>query len=136
MCTIILKGQEPILAEEDIKVYKSCFEKENGVKSIFEEFSYEKDIVYKTDFTFGKKSSDFIASDDNEYLYKKSLNKEEVSSVMKGFHSLMTFDKERLDYYFSKYVFCLFIIPKGSLYYINPVGNVVSNQIIFKEIIK
>lgn len=130
MCTIILKNQKPIEATEDITVYKSLvYKKEIGYSSIYEGFSYKKDVLYETKFTY---TSNLRASDEIEAKYRDSLNENLLLAVEHGFHSLKNLERRRLRYN----VICIFIIPKGTMYYENPCGNIVSNKIILKGSLK
>jgi hypothetical protein len=134
MCTIIpryLKNR-PKTAKKDIVVYKGGYIYDLSKKSFitpYMDFIYEKDILYKEELTYD--SHDLAGYDDVEGAYRICLP--HPLAVVKGFHSLSTLDKKRLNGYRYDRIFGEFVIPKGSKYFINPCGNVVSNQIVFKK---
>lgn len=133
MCTVIKKTQKghPKTAKENIIVYKACNSiaiiSKTKVRSISEGFIYIKNRLNKTRFSY---SSQVSYSDTIEGDYCSKLN--DPLFIAKGFHSYI--DEERLKEWDGDYN-CKFIIPKDAKYYENEVGNIVSNQIIFKEIL-
>lgn len=136
MCTIIPKHQirRPKTATKDIVVYKGCdhmkgYNDESIVRSHYEFFAYIKDRLNTTTLTYYNGSHS--ASDSTERRYRDSLSY--PVAVIHGYHSLLKPDEERLCS--NATLLCEFIIPKGSKYHINPCGNIVSNQIIFKRIL-
>lgn len=133
MCTIIPKHQirRPKTAKKDIVVYKGCdqimgYSGGTTVRSHYEFFRYEKDVLNTTTLTYYAEF--YSASDSVEGAYRDSLFHPAV--VIQGFHSLLTPDRRRLCGW--AVLLCEFVIPKGSKYHVNPCGNVVSDQIIFK----
>lgn len=141
MCTVITREQEdhPQIAERDLKVYKGCLVAEDywsgrkkivGVRSIYQFFIYVLDRLYEVEL---RTTLSDMSSDETELDYTNSIGIGEARFVTTGFHALTTPDKERLIKGEKPDVqICEFIIPKGAEYYQNPVGNIVSNQIIFK----
>lgn len=127
MC-LITTQKEPLIAEEDMIVYKSFKE---GLISPFEEFKYERGITYETEI---KESDDWNCFDyqDLEYLGNNfptwTLGEnEELKCFGEEFHSAL--QEKRLSDIFDTKVILKCIIPKGSLYYTEPTGLIVSNKI-------
>ncbi len=136
MCTIIPKRVQnrPKTAKKDITVYKSG---RSGISidnmlAQYQAFNYERDKVNYTEFTFDP--IQIICSDEVEHKYYLGLENKGVKivAVGQGFHSF----KESYRLKLHKGCPALFIIPKGSLYYENECGNLVSNRIIFKKFLK
>jgi len=104
-------GREPLIAKEDMTVYKSIIR--NTKDNSGYPYYYSEVIKYQ----IGKKNP--VVELDLVY-----------NQVHKGYHSWASQDQS----------FCqsnsIFIIPKGSKYYIGIHNDYVSNQIIFKEWIK
>jgi len=138
MCTIIpfKKKNKPSVAKEDIEVYKCGFEdleSDDVLITPYQHFFYIKDKLYKEKFTYDDHSSQ--AFDNKETDYQWSL-KDGYTAVVYGFHALTNFDVKRFNSgtaYYNR--FGRFIIPKGSNYFRNGAGCIVSEQIIFKEFI-
>jgi hypothetical protein len=130
MCTAILKGQKPLIAEKDIIVYKASYkeENENIFTSMFERYRYLKENLHRAEMTF---TNDFCVSDRVEQDYVEDRGEENFLFVKKGFHSFVSIERIRKEY--SGGEVAEFIIPKGSKYYSNECGNIVSNAIIFNE---
>lgn len=146
MCTIIRSEQVnyPLIATEDIEVVKCCNATEDRsiVKSLFQDMVYYSGHLCEAEFSFDRDTYNGLVSDHPEDNYRNSLEKDNIPAtfVITGFHSYESLERakigieDRLFQYSSSC--CLFIIPRGALYYKNEVGNIVSNKIIFKEIIK
>lgn len=118
----------PIIAKKDVVVYKFLKEKKNffNIKKyyspIYGNIKYKKNKLYD----LGDLPYKVTGSNDN-YVYIRSI----------GFHSFK--DKQCVpscDILYLNIVLTKCIIPKGATYYVNKEGEVVSNQIIFKEAIK
>jgi len=127
---LIELNAKPIEATEDLEVFKAIvvayFEPKNHCSSIYKDFSYVFDKLYKTEM---KESDDGAYFDYTDRIAYELINPK-TKFITSGFHSTST--KQRLNdhirYSFQKIVKC--IIPKGSMYYINKTGCIVSNQII------
>lgn len=139
MCTIISKKQKghPKTAETDIEVFKICNKfNEDIATSLFQDYPYRKDKKHETDFTYADPRYEG-GLDAKEAKYYSSLEGE-AECVKNGFHALNTLDKDRISKLgcleYESWI-CSFIIPKGSKYYKNPTGCIVSNQIIFNNFI-
>ena len=135
MCTIIPKTSvnRPKTAKKDIVVYKGCDriwgdDKYDKVSAHYQSFTYIKDKLNTTKLHYSL--SENCASDAIEGDYKDSLDN--YVAITRGFHAFCKLDPIRLRWCG---VTCEFVIPKGSKYHVNPVGNIVSNQIIFKKIL-
>jgi hypothetical protein len=127
-----MKGH-PQTAKEDIIVYKGCNSVFKGNRSVVIspcfDFCYKKDVLYETKFSYTNnlKFSDSLESDYyNNIRYGAAI-------IADGFHSFAGF--ERAKKWNTCDHCCEFIIPKGAKFYLNAVGNYVSNKIIFKRII-
>lgn len=138
MCTIIKKSQRshPKTAKEDFIVYKNGYYYKPEFSSVFVGFKYISGQVYKTNFTY---ANEYLAAYDYiEGTYREELFEKGVSpvAVQDGFHSLKTCDTFRLKVNYSENKYrAEFIIPKGAKYYENPMGNIVSDTIVFNKII-
>lgn len=122
MCWKTCKTPIKQIAESDLKVYKILRRVENYIVSpIWEFFIWELNKTYKTKL-------------DNPYCYK------DIDIIKRGFHSLLDSPKlhsgriwctkscDVMYYSPNEYVFEA-IIPKGSEYYENEDGEIVSNQL-------
>ena len=135
MCWYSKKKKAARIAVEDILVYKVMYRKPNNgrFRSLYRRMDYEPEKIYWTDVNP-------ISIDSPLYLEMK---------IDKGFHSysmdktMATKDKYHIVIYnmenneivdsifFSdNLVIAKCIIPKGSKYYMNEVGEIVSDQII------
>ena len=138
MCWIGRKGEAIKRdAKRDIEVFKIIYKTINGrYKSYYWNFEYKKNEVNQGELRVANCSP-------------------EITNILSGFHSYKSLDMlnnrginicvkpikgsgETIDYVYSIYekdklIIAKFIIPKGSEYYENQNGEIVSNQIIFKE---
>lgn len=136
MCLITLQ-KKPLEAEKDIIVYKEVDKQieENIYESIYNDFIWELNKLYKTDL---KKSKDLTCYDNISMVYYISNHgNDELTSISEGFHSMnksrcireMKNIKDKI----ISFIECK--IPKGSLYYKDGTGLCVSNQlIVLKEV--
>lgn len=130
MCTVVPRHCKPRIAKEDIETYKLCREVPGGVSSALQTYFYKADVIEKAEISFVNYAEYF---NDKEGDYLETLSNPRF--IQDGFHS--SIKRENLDnFYLGSCRLCRFIIPKGSKYYKSGIGMVVSNQIIFKEIIK
>jgi hypothetical protein len=137
MCTVIplRKMNKPSIAKEDIVVYKAGLDSLEGNQFVspFQSFKYELGKTYNVNFDYN--NSD-VAFDNKETKYKWKLTNS-YAMVRSGFHALTTLDKKRFNKGSRVYAtFGKFIIPKGSNYFKNSAGCIVSETIIFKEFIE
>lgn len=131
MC-LITDQKRAFIAEKDITVYKLL---EGNMLSPYTNFTYEVGKLYKTTIK-RELEEDRCCFDRRDHydISKKWPNWPNDSSLKafgRGFHAALK--KERLmsndvDTYYGDIYKC--IIPKGSKYYVNISGLVVSNQII------
>lgn len=103
-------------AKEDITVYKYLNKKHN---SPLLKYHYRKNKLCEKVFLEPKSSYKHVIDD---CLYIRIHN---------GYHSYIEMPKEKPFYFPINSILYKFIIPKGSEYYVNTSGEVVSNQIIF-----
>lgn len=137
MCTVIPKSiwNKPSIAKKDIIVFKKCRKDEEQVDvviSSYTKFHYIKGNLYQTFFNIDEYG---CPADEIEVKYRDLLYSPFLY-IRQGFHSFKSLrGRENLLLNELKRCNCKFIIPQGSEYYQNKCGNIVSNQIIFKEII-
>ena len=136
MCTIIplQKQNHPQIAEEDIIVYKLGYRsfREIVFTSELLKYSYLPGEVRHASFSYDtSRNISPMYYGSAEGTYRDSLKN--PIGVCQGFHALtrLTLAKHHK---ISKSI-GRFTIPKGSKYYKNPVGHIVSDTIIFNEFI-
>ena len=138
MC-LITNQKEPLVAQEDMVVYKGLTALEdNKAGSIYESFSYILGQLYTTEM---QQDDDWCAADtpsvrwlDNNYPnWHRGEEKEHLICIGPGYHSSLT--ERRISYHRKSDSIYQCTIPKGSLYYTDPTGLIVSNQIIINHII-
>ena len=138
MCTIIKLSQKnrPRIATKDIQVYKvgSWINRNDQFTSKYYGHDYVSDQLYTAEFSYSNNDS---CSDSTEADYYVKLREKGVKQVFvgQGFHAYVSIDRISREYGFKPINLGLFVIPKGAEYYLNGAGNIVSNQIIFKEYI-
>lgn len=131
MCTVITSRQKPKIAKKDIPVYKDVLKvTKHHCMSLFQGFNYIANVLYATEMTIVE---DAGTADNVEAVYSISLF--EPRYVQHGFHAFASIKRMRKRGVQFDTVEAEFIIPKGSLYYLNGANNIVSNQIIFKDYI-
>lgn len=132
MC-LITNQKEAITLTEDLIVYKNLLKSEENLWAIYQDFRYDKNKLYETEFSFNNNSPSYFDEPDSVYLDEHytgwrfgdimNLN---LIGVECGFHAALT--KERLSHINGITYKCL--IPAGSEVYYNPTGLIVSNKII------
>jgi len=148
MC-LITEQKKAKIAEEDITVYKEVIIGDEKCMSPIHGFEYKFNKLY-TSATLRPKSiiglrfaDDFSIHDIRTGVYYFSDKKVNIAGgevvidnkccdyvvISKGFHAYTNFERDK-----DINVKC--IIPKGSEYFEDATGLIVSNQIIIKEIIK
>ena len=123
------------IASEDIKVFKIIEKFENNIISAYKGFRYKIGQLYETEIRLTETfSSAFIQQGFHSYSNECRLERDCTYLEQPAFRIM--FKGSRLDG-FSKvsYYKVNCIIPKGSQYYENEFGEIVSNKIIIKEII-
>jgi hypothetical protein len=143
MCLIIEKEAKLQIAQEDLIVYKEVIRMANACLAIFYNKKYILGELYQTEieesdpykwrpYNHEESSAYFGAGYANavdEFSCKETLDKFNVKSFSEGFHS-----SEQNNISTSETIVeCT--IPKGSEYYINKIGLIVSNQIIINKFI-
>jgi len=143
MC-LITRRRELSIAEEDIIVWKVL---RYDLKSHIEFFRYEEDVLYETEIKELSKDTVIRAYDEisSKYLNKHyegwskrflvegdaiityDGGREDLIYIGEGFHSSLS--RERLGKVESYLRLRKFVIPKGSLYYEDETGLMVSNRI-------
>lgn len=135
MCTVIKLSQKyhPKTAKKEIVVYKvSQTVLKDSFYSMIRYHPYIKDKLYTTAFTYHPwgSSSDVVES---TYAMSLRINRTAVF-VYNGFHSYISLERvDKAGYVVPSPRIGEFIIPVGAKYYENECGNIVSNQIIFKD---
>ena len=134
MC-LITTQQEPLIAQEDMIVYKMM---NKNLQSIYMEFNYNLNELYQTDIR--EEDDRFYCFDiiHRKYILENfpDWNSDFLPKGLKcfshGFHSVNS--QERIEHFYGSVFECT--IPKGSEYYTEPTGTIVSNQIIINKLIK
>lgn len=127
------KAQTKQVAEKDIKVYKICVNTDHLVVSYFQKYVYVPlEITHEISITFIEEFGlNYVA--DGYHSYKSCKWYPQLSKYKKLIavieDTYKTYDYE------SPVVIAEFIIPKGTIYYENTNGEIVSNQIMFTGII-
>lgn len=115
MCWSYPITPQSLFAEQDIVVYKCGFKQNpRTFKSLYQQYIYLK----------GKKQPIIpleVIHQNNRY------------EIHKGYHSYITKDCLPTRYTQKDVEIAEFIIPKGSTYYIDLIGHIVSNTIRFKQ---
>jgi hypothetical protein len=129
MC-LITPLKEKKIAEEDITVYKVLI----YGSSLLQGFTYEKDILYETKI---EDSYDWCAADsfsleilNKEYPdFRKGFNRDKLICIGQGFHSCNSVKRAQEMKDCKSEKIHEFLIPKGSEYYEDLSGLLVSNKI-------
>jgi len=127
MC-LFATTKRPYTAKRDLTCYKAI--KPSG-RAFLHNFIYKKGVPNVTEM---KKTNDKESPD---CIFSKYGGKT-FNTIGDGFHSAKNperFLNPIANYFGRGLVIARFIIPKGSKYYLDNTGLVVSNQIIFKEVI-
>ncbi len=123
MCWTSFKSPVRRIAEQDITCYKVIFVAENKVISYYQEYEYEFEKLYTTEISNVAENGYvfIIIQGFHSYEHCPKINSEGIESengTVYKFYNMDTIDTVRC------------IIPKGSEYYINENGEIVSNAII------
>lgn len=127
------KAKTKQVAENDIKVYKICVNTDHLVISYFRKYIYVPlEITHEISITFVEEFGlNYVADGYHSYKsckwYPHLSKHKELIAVIE--------DTYKTYYYKSSVVIAEFIIPKGTIYYENTNGEIVSNQIMFTGII-
>ena len=135
MCWMCSKAEKKI-AEEDIKVFKIGKGYEDIFESLYVDFKYQLNQLYTSciDVEFQTHSNNFIGSQ-GFHSYDPSIVHLKISE--NGIIQWAVYaGKRRLDCdtHIGDCVKAECVIPKGSVYYKNDMGEIISNQIIIKNI--
>ncbi len=141
--SLITEQKTPLIAEEDMVVYKLL---RSNLTSIFYNFKYVIDKFEKTKIKTdtSKWWINFCSVQSKFLLEKYGINdkfheEKRLICYTNGFHSIKTIELTEIvekEFDNGSYYIHKFIIPKGSEYYEDECGFLVSNQIILKEQIK
>jgi hypothetical protein len=133
MC-LFTTQQEPLIAEEDIEVYKIL---RDDLSSPSQEFKYEQNKLYSTEDE--EKFIDYIDIDISDELSNKKVTYLKISKGFFHSYMLKKYSVNMMVYfsYFDNTNRRLFkaIIPKGAKYYIGDV-DICSNKIIITSEIR
>ena len=126
------------MAEKDRAVFKVVEQIDGKLLSYFKSFPYEIGKLYETKIGDRKVICGRLCIEKGFHSYSNKCKWEPLYQIIDtmhkvtfGNHSLAIFDFSVI----YKHVRVSCIIPKGSLYYENEYGEIVSNKIILKEII-
>lgn len=121
MC-LVTRQIKPKVLKKDLIVFKAVHENNEEVVSRYYRFTWKKGVLEETEmktlrchFQCAEKFDDVVYQ---TYVYKKGL----FTEVSEGFHAFKT--KARYPYVTIRE----FLIPKGSLYFEDKSGLIVSNQ--------
>lgn len=123
MC-LITRQKEPLIAEEDITVYKILTGRR---AAIYYYFKYEKDLLY---VTVMQKALDIMPAD--SYVMATYHTSKDIISIGEGFHACTTIGRAEMLRGVGEYIFKA-TIPKGSLYYKDETDLIVSDKIIIHD---
>jgi hypothetical protein len=139
MC-LITTQKKPSTAEEDIIVFKSLIKTNDKTATIpFQKYNYELGTLYKTKI---KGSNAWLASDriDADWLNTHHpdwhYGTDELICLGEGYHATLTKQRAYILLNFADSYLYQCTIPKGSKYYKDATGLIVSNQIIINQIIE
>lgn len=134
MCWFGKIGQKQI-AQEDTRVLKVLRVKDDKYYAYWFPFEYEFGKLYETEL--GVKCKDYVEIAEGFHCYSNLLGvvkKENRCTIQ-----IMDYSGAKLDWYrgtFYKLVLVACTIPKGSEYYINDYGKIVSNKIIINQVVE
>lgn len=128
MCytAVTKEAQTPHIANKDIKVYKLCKLCGNKVLSIVKLYTY---IPYEKQLTINLK----LLNCHNYYYIENGHHSYKHITFIDGTHIIIVND-HKCDTIIDNAIIGEFIIPKGSTYYENNSGEIVSSNIIFTGI--
>lgn len=127
------KARTKRIAGEDIKVYKICVNTDHMIVSYFRKHIYiPLEITPEISITFIEELG-FNYVTDGYHSYKSCKWHPHLFKD-KGL-AVVVEDTFKTYYYKSPIVIAEFIVPKGTIYYENTNGEIVSNQIMFTGII-
>lgn len=125
------------IAEEDINVFKIAIKSENTIISAYKGFQYKIEQLYETEINL-EKGYTFASIDKGFHSYSNKCRLIKGCSHF-GYSAFRIMFKTRLLDSFGRHAvpYCRVdcIIPKGSQYYENEYGEIVSNKIILKKVI-
>lgn len=134
MC-LVTKQKNPLIASEDITVYKLLTE---GNYSEHQKFHYDEGVLYETEIKNSNRHLFYDWNDEKEFKREKNipidtpihkLNTYDVLWLGQGFHSSTS--AKRFNNIIGTVHRC--IIPKGSEYYLGWTELVISNKIVVYE---
>ena len=134
MC-LITTQKTALIAEKNITVYKVICK---DLSAIFQEFKYDINVLYETKIKASEQWDVLGVHDEwlfDNYPDNSWRRHPDLICLGEGFHSIK--DKENAfilknQLYLSVIVFKC-VIPKGSEYYIDASGLIISNKIILKK---
>jgi len=136
MCTIIKPLDEPVLLNKDLEVYKLVYKNDFSYTSFFIGARIEFDTLLTTtmnvvDNIYTIPVVPSLCSEEDK-AYESKAGSKYCKVVEMGFHS---FTSLKIDFLKGRHYIARCIIPAGSLVYYGYYDNIVSNQIIYKEIV-
>ena len=120
------RSEQKQVAEKDVEVYKIGLGYDNRFIGEFQNFSYKKGVINKGLVLRETHWMDSISIEEGDHSYKR------VSTEFISGRTRYIYLGYRLHYYpYGIYDLATFIIPKGSIYYENICGEIVSSNIIY-----
>ena len=136
MCLVVHRDTQKKIAKEDITVYKELiYLSEYQVGAYYQDFEYVLNTFYKTEIKESEEQYhtcyDELDAQTLSLAYEDWTRNKDLVSYAQGFHSAISQDRFKECWREDAYIYeC--VIPKGSEYYENLSGLIVSNQIIIK----
>jgi len=135
MCLVTIPNARKQIANKDIIVYKVIDKIENNIVISFSEyFKYSWNKLYIAILTPKiKELGSFVYWDNTVEQWIRNSKLTIFLTVDEGFHSMKTLDRMP---YTRGHLVVKCTIPKGSEYYKDQTGLIVSNQIVINEVIQ
>lgn len=142
MC-LVTEIKTPFVAEEDMVVYKILCNKNGKICSVIECYFWDIGEIHYAEISFKTPEHLDCTHDDVVYEFYKNYSLEELIQVSKGFHSAESIERLQKSWLWhyvesennSEHVVqCT--IPKGSTYYKDSTGLLVSNQLRVDKIVE
>lgn len=138
MCWVSYKKAEGKIAEEDIKVFKIGKTHEDMFCSMYTGFKYQLNQLYTSridiEFEFKEDRDRFVGSQGFHSYDPSIVHLEICENVISRWSALAGQKLLDFDTGDANYVKAECVIPEGSVYYENEWGEIISSQIIIKNV--
>lgn len=133
MCWVSSQAVKQV-AKEDIKVFKIGESHKGMFHSMYKDFKYQLNQLYITNIYIDKDNAGRFVGSQGFHSYDPSIVHLEISEnkiiQWAVYAGQIKLDFDTID---ANYVKAECVIPKGSVYYENDFGEIISNQIIIKN---